>query len=179
MFRFTVCVALAAFAAGCGPEGGPKKGKDGGPAGDGSALAEGKKLLLASEPAGVKGVIAVRKEAKDGDEVAVAGSVGGAAKPFTEGRASFLVVDPSLKPEPEAEGECQWDFCHLEKKELDAAKLLVKFVDAKGGTLKAGAKEMFGLKELRQVVVTGKVSRDDKGNVTVVGTGIFVRPEAK
>ena len=53
---------------------------------------------LAAEPAGAKGVIDVRKDAKDGDEVVVVGRVGGAAKPFTEGRATFLIVDPSLKP---------------------------------------------------------------------------------
>ncbi len=59
--------------------------------------ATGPKFLLAAEPAGAKGVIDVRKEAKDGDEVVVVGQVGGDKQPFTEGRASFLIVDPSLQ----------------------------------------------------------------------------------
>ncbi len=75
--------------------------------------------------------------------------------------------------------ETPWDFCELPKKEVAAARLNVKFVDADGKTLKGGAREMFGIKELSTVVVKGKVSRDDKENVVVVATGIFVRPEAK
>jgi hypothetical protein len=58
-----------------------------------AALAEGKKYLLPSEPAGAKGVIDVRKDAKDGEEVVVVGRVGGSSTPFTPGRTSFLIVD--------------------------------------------------------------------------------------
>ena len=117
---------------------------------DPAALSEGKQYLLAAEPAGVKGVIDTRKYAKDGDEVVVAGQVGGSTKPFTEGRASFLIVDPSLKC---TEGcDTPWDFCELPKKEVAEARLSVKFVDAGGKTLQAGARELFGLKELTGVV---------------------------
>ena len=184
MFRFAQCltvVTLVALAAGCGSNGGPSNGPTGGdqpavkptPA----AQAEGKRLMLAAEPAGGKGVIAIRKEAKDGDEVVVAGQVGGSTKPFTEGRAAFLIVDPSLSPTDGC--ETPWDFCELPKKEVAAARLSVKFVDSEGKTLKGGARELFGIKELSGVVVKGKVSRDDKDNVIVVATGLFVRPEGK
>lgn len=177
MFRLTFCLTLVALS-GCGgliPD--PEKNPDPQPKAAPSVLAEGKKLVLASEPAGAKGVLAIRKDAKDGDEVVVAGQVGGSTKPFTEGRASFLIVDPSLKP---TEGcETPWDFCELSKKEVAAARLNVKFVDAEGKTLEGGARELFGLKELSGVVVKGKLSRDDKGNVIVVASGLFVRPEQK
>src|SRR4051794_2358876 len=123
MIRFAASLALAALvalAAGCGPSGGPSPAPKtvGQPQvnSDLEALAEGKKFVLASEPAGGKGVIDIRKDAKDGDEVIVAGQVGGSSKPFTEGRASFLLVDPSLKPT--AECDCPWDFCEIPKKEL-------------------------------------------------------------
>ena len=110
-------------------------------------------------------------------EVVVAGRVGGSTKPFTEGRASFLIVDPSLKC---TEGcDTPWDFCELPNKEVAAARLSVKFVDPSGKTIKGGARELFGLKELSGVVVKGKVSRDDKDNVIVVASGIYVRPEGK
>ena len=184
MFRFARCLAfvsLVALAAGCGSNGDSTPGPSGGekpkPKADPSVQVEGKKLMLAAEPAGVKGVIAVRQEAKDGDEVIVAGQVGGSAKPFTEGRASFLLVDPTLKPTDEC--DCPWDFCGTSKKDLAAARLSVKFVDAEGKTLKNGARELFGIKELSGVVVKGKVSRDDEGNVIVVASGLFVRPEQK
>jgi hypothetical protein len=122
-------------------------------------------------------VIAVRKEAKDGDEVVVAGRVGGDEKPFTEGRAMFLIVDPSLKPTVEC--ECPWDYCEYTKKDLAAARVLVKFVGGDGKTLQSEARKLFGIKELSTVVVKGKVQRDDKDNVVVVAERLFVRPEAK
>ena len=141
------------------------------------ASSEGQALLLPSEPAGAKGVIAVRKEAKEGDDVVVVGRVGGSTTPFTEGRASFLIVDPSLKPT--AECECPWDYCEVPKKELADARLLVKFEDGAGKTRSTGARELFGIQELSTVVVQGKVRRDDKDNVVVLATRLYVRPENK
>jgi hypothetical protein len=138
---------------------------------------EAKKFVVEKDPDGAKGVIEVRKGAKDGEEVTVVGRVGGHAKPFTEGRSMFMIADTSLKP---TEGcETPWDFCEYPKKEVAEARLSVKFVDDEGKTLQAGAREVFGLKELSTVVVTGKVQRDDKGNVVIVGKNLFVRPEAK
>lgn len=171
MIRPLLCLAFAAMialAAGCGPGGDEAKS---GP----SPQAEGKTFALASEPAGCKDVVYVRKEAKDGDEVVVAGQVGGSTKPFTEGRAAFLLVDESLKPTSGC--DTPWDFCEYEKKEVAAARLSVKLVDGEGKTLKTGAREMFGIKELSHVVVKGKVNRDDKDNVIVVATGVYVRPQ--
>jgi len=178
MFRFLRCLTLTAvvvLAVGCGSSPDPKGGEQPKPQSDPAALAEGKQLILTSEPTGAKGVIDIRNKARNGDEVVVVGRVGGSTKPFTEGRASFLIVDPSLKPT--AECDCPWDFCEYPKKELAAARLSVKFAAADGQTLKSGARETFDIKELSTVVVKGKVSRDDKNNVVVVASGIFVRPE--
>ena len=185
--RPTLCLAFAgllALAAGCGQAGNTNTNNDAPRGGDQprakddpAARAEGKKYLLDSEPARPQSIIDVRKAAKDGDEVVVAGQVGGSDRPFTEGRASFLLVDASLKAESTC--DCPWDFCELPKKELAAARLSVKLVDADGKTVKHGAREMFGIKELSQVVVKGKVSRDDKDNVAVVASGVYVRPDPK
>ena len=177
MFRLTLCLTLVALG-GCGVPPNPEENPDPKPKAVAPvASSEGKKLILAAEPAGGKGVIAVRKDAKDGDAVVVVGRVGGSAKPFTEGRAIFLIVDPSLKP---TEGcETPWDFCEYPKKEVAAARLLVKFIGPDGKALGTGARELFGLEELSSVVVEGKVSRDDKDNVVVVASRLFVRPEAK
>ena len=136
--RPALCLALAglvALAAGCGTGGTTNTNNGDAPRGDQprakagpAARAEGKKYLLDSEPAKPQGIIDVRKSAKDGDEVVVAGQVGGSDKPFTEGRAGFLLVDASLKAESTC--DCPWDFCELPKKELSAARLSVKLVDA-------------------------------------------------
>lgn len=168
----------AVLAAGCGqgPRGVPRGESDvePEPPSDPAALAEGKTYLLSSEPAGAKGVIDVRKDAKDGEEVVVMGRVGGSSTPFTPGRTSFLIVDSSLKPAMEC--ECPWDYCETPSKELTSARISVKFVDADGKSLKASARETFGIKELSTVVVKAKANRDDKGNVTLLGSGIYVRP---
>src|SRR4051812_18917322 len=122
MFRLTAGLALflaAVLVAGCQPNGdtggGPPSDPGKGPRSEPGALAEGKKLLLESEPSGGRGVVAVRKEAKDGDRVVVVGQVGGSARPFVQGRAGFLLVDPSLRPTFEC--DCPWDFCELPKKQ--------------------------------------------------------------
>jgi hypothetical protein len=175
MFQRQTAVVLMAIVllAGCGQPGprGASQGNDSSPVAP-PTITDGK-LLLKSEPVGVKGVIEVRKSARDGDEVVVVGRVGGTDKPFTEGRASFLIVDPSLKPCED--GGC--DYCETPAEELAVARASVKFVDGQGKTLPTGARELFGIKELTTVVVKGKANRDDKGNLTIVGSGLYVRKD--
>ena len=82
---------------------------------DPKASAEAKaKYLLASEPDGAKGVIDVRSQAKDNDEVVVVGRIGGSKEPFT-GRAAFTIVDVGFTPCSEMEGwenyPTPWEFC--------------------------------------------------------------------
>jgi hypothetical protein len=56
--------------------------------------------------------------------------------------------------------------------------VLVTLLDEKTGqTLKQDAREALKLKELQTVVVQGKARRDSKGNVSIVASRIFVRPE--
>ena len=73
------------------------------------------KYLLPSKPSGAKGVIEIKKAAKDGEDVVVIGRIGGDKEPFTQGRASFLIADTSFVPcnekaEP-MESDTPWDFC--------------------------------------------------------------------
>ena len=58
---------------------------------------DGSKYLLSSEPDGATGVIKVRENAKDKDEVVIVGRIGGSDNPLIEGRAAFSIVDLSLK----------------------------------------------------------------------------------
>jgi hypothetical protein len=175
MRRYLSLAVVLAVVAGCGDTGkGKPPATDGGPKGDvENAAAVGKMLLLREEPAGAKGVKEVRAGAKTGDDVVVVGRVGGRGEPFTKGRALFLIVDPSLKPAMEC--DCPWDYCEAPKKELQASRATVKFLDAQGETLKAEAREAFGIKELSTVVVKGRAVRDAAGNLVVVGSGLFVK----
>src|SRR5262245_35599836 len=76
--------------------------------------ADGAKYLLAEEPAGARPVQELRQAAKDGDEVVIVGRIGGSKEPWIEGRAGFLIVDPSFTPCNEKAGEdcpTPWDYC--------------------------------------------------------------------
>jgi hypothetical protein len=75
---------------------------------------DGSKYLLDSEPEGAKGVIRVREEARDQEDVVIVGRIGGSETPWVEGRAAFSIVDPSLKSCAECGADdCPkpWDYC--------------------------------------------------------------------
>lgn len=129
-----------------------------------------------SEPAGATDILVAKETVKDGDEVTIAGRIGGDEKPWVDGIAAFTVVDLSLKPCDEQEGcPTPWDYCC----EVDAAnkgKAMVKVVDANGKPVATDARELLAVKELNTVVVRGTAKRDEAGNLTILAQEIFVRP---
>ena len=145
-----------------------------------SAHVTGAAYLLDAEPAGAQPVIAAREAAKDGEEVVVLGRIGGDENPWTEGRAVFKIVDPSLHACSDIPGDAcatPWDYC-CEVTGLPAATALEKVVDEQGDLVKEDAKRLLGVKELDTVVVQGKASRDDAGNLTVLASGIHIKSAA-
>ncbi len=79
-----------------------------------ASAVDGSKYLLNSEPEGVTGVIKVREEAKDQDDVVIVGRIGGSKIPWIEGMAAFTIVDPLTKHCHElGDAGCAkpWDFC--------------------------------------------------------------------
>jgi hypothetical protein len=139
--------------------------------------AEGK-YRLASEPDGAQDVIAVRKSAKDGDEVVIVGRIGGGEKPFVEDIAAFSIIDRSLKPCNELEGDMcptPWDYCCDDATTLANAKALIRIVDEQGNLVKGGAKKLINVKELDTVVVRGTAKRDKDQNLTIVAQAVYVR----
>jgi len=167
-----ILAVVIAAAVGCSQGTTPSGNGQGPPA----VQAEGRKYLLASEPAGARGVLETRQQAKDGDEIVLVGRIAGSKAPFVEGRASFTVADLKIEPCPDAEGcPTPWDCCCTPSEQLLPALAQVKLVGADGKTLPVGAKELLGIKELTVVVVKGKANRDEKGNLTVVASGLFAR----
>jgi hypothetical protein len=55
----------------------------------------------------------------------------------------------------------------------------VKVVDGDGQTVKGDARQLLGLKELNTVVVKGRARRDEAGNLTVLASGLYRRPDDK
>jgi hypothetical protein len=130
------------------------------------------RYLLSAEPAGAKGVSEVRKSSKAGDEVTLAGRVGGDVDPFVEGVAIFTIVDLSKKPCGEG-CPTPWDYCCTA--DLPENKAIIKVVDPQGSPVAEDARKLLGIKPLSSVVVRGKVNRDDAGNLIVLAEAIYVK----
>jgi hypothetical protein len=159
----------AVLLVGCGP-GESQVPENGSPAAD-------LKYLLTTEPAGAQDVKEALDSAQDGDEVVVVGRVGGEMEPWVPGLAAFNVADLSLKPCNEIEGDncpTPWDYCC--EPDLAAKRTLVKVVDAGGKVVATDAKQLLNLTELQTVVIQGTARRDDAGNLSLLATGIYVRP---
>lgn len=177
MLRFQ-CVSVAllslAFAAGCKDDAESTSGGNG----VGVPSAEGQAYILSSEPAGAVDVIEARESAEDDADIVVVGRIGGQEPPWVEGLAAFTIVDESLPDCSQIEGDScptPWDYCCASG--LADARMLVKFVDESGEVVETGAEELLGLTELQTVVVQGTAQRDADGNLTVLASNVFVRPQ--
>ncbi|MFN0017589.1 MAG: hypothetical protein ACKVP0_04965 [Pirellulaceae bacterium] len=165
-------IAVAAGLAGCGTSGDLSK-----PGANSAPAVPDARYVLSEEPAEAKTVIEARKDAKDGDDVTITGRIGGDIDPWVKGRAAFLIVDPSLVPCSEIEGDtCKtpWDYC-CDTDRLAECKATIKFVDQSGQTLATDARQLLGVKELQRVTIRGKAKRDEAGNLTVLARGIYVK----
>ncbi len=141
--------------------------------------AEGEQYLLSSEPEGASDVIAAREGAEADAEVVVVGRIGGAVNPWVDGLAAFTIVDNSLLACSDIEGDncpTPWDYCC--EADVADASTLIKFVGDDGRPLATDARELLGLAELQTVVVQGTAQRDEEGNLTILASNIFVRPDS-
>ncbi len=146
---------------------------------DSSASGATSKYLLKTEPAGAQDISKVVADAKDQEEVVVVGRIGGDVKPFVPGQAAFTVVDVSLVPCNEKEGDdCQtpWDYC-CDTPKLATHSVAVKVVDSQGKPVKGEAKDVLNVKELQTLVIKGKVEKVG-GQITILANSMYVRPEA-
>lgn len=133
--------------------------------------------VLQEEPSGAQSVLAAKDSVKEGEEVTIIGRIGGSDAPFVSGRAAFTIVDTSLVPCSEREGDTcpkPWDYC-CDVETLPKATAVLKVVDAEGQTVGQDAKKVLGLRELQTVVARGKAKRDEAGNLTVLAKVIFVK----
>jgi hypothetical protein len=143
-----------------------------------STAAPDSRLLLSEAPAGAKTVIETRQAAKDGEEVTITGRIGGSTDPWVKGRATFFIVDPTLVPCSEREGDScptPWDYC-CDSDRLAESMATIKFVDDQGQTIATDARDLLGVKELQRVTVRGRAKRDEAGNLTVLASGIHIQP---
>jgi hypothetical protein len=145
-----------------------------------AAPAPQSKYLLKEEPEEPADVIAFRKEAKDKKDAVVIGRIGGRSNPWVKNAAAFSIVDRSLKPCNEREGDSctkPWDYCC--ESDLPKATVLVMMVDENGKVVREDARKLLSVKELQTVVVQGKAKRDKAGNVTVLASKLYVRSDKR
>ena len=136
-------------------------------------------FFTAIAPAAAVDVSARRKAGglKVGDEVVLRGRIGGSKDPFVTGRAMFTLMGRALKPcneNPDDACSRPWDYCCETKADILANSVTVQLVDEKGQLLRTAMKGRFGLKELSEVVVTGKVTTADAKAVVITATRMFV-----
>jgi hypothetical protein len=171
-----VTLAVAMLALGCGQKT-SQSGNSASPQRPSAPSAEGAKFILAQEPSQAKGVLAVREESKDGDEVAIVGRIGGSTRPMGK-RATFTIVDPSLKHcGVSGDDGCltPWDYCCEPGR--TKATAMIKFVGADGEPLATDARTLLAVMELDLVVIRGKAQRDKDRNLVVLADGVYLREQ--
>lgn len=131
-------------------------------------------LRLAEAPPSALSVLDLRNSVADGAEVVVTGR----AKDFVATRAVFTIADMSLKScadkGDKMDCDTPWDYCCADPKALAAGTAAIEVRE--GTEIASGTAQGWnGLDHLKQVVVHGKLRKDDKGNLAVVADGIFVK----
>jgi hypothetical protein len=136
----------------------------------------GAKYLVDQEPGEPKDVNDVVENVADKETVTVLGRIGGDVRPFVQDVAAFMIVDRKLKSCSDIEGDdcpTPWDYCC--EKDVGKNSMTIKFVDDKGQTVPIDAKELFQLKELQTVVVSGELRKSADGSVALVADKMYVR----
>jgi hypothetical protein len=162
-------LVLGTAALGCGGDG---------PAAESDAAADedvGSAYLAASEPAGASSVGVARQRSKAGEPITLVGTIGGSPAPFVEGLAAFTLVDSSIPYCSEDEGcPTPWDYCCTQDQVREKIAT-VKIINEAGSPVMRDARELLGVAELDEVVVSGTAERDAEGNLSVAAKQIFIR----
>lgn len=138
-------------------------------------------VILKEAPQSPKAIYDVRKSAKPGETITIAGKVMGRKDPFVEGRAIMILGDPehitSCDLIPGDSCKTPWDVCCDDPDIIKESTVTVQVVDADGKLLKSGFKGVAGIKELSELIVTGVVAEgSNKDNLLLNASGIYVKP---
>ena len=137
-------------------------------------------LMLSAAPAGAKPLGEVKQSAKQGDEITFVARVGGTLNPFIDGRATMVVIDPSLDSCADMgdDDHCStpWDYCCEPRDSLTANSATVQIVGADGKPLPLGLKGQSGIEELVTITVVGTVAeKNEEGLMIVNASGVHVK----
>jgi len=103
-------------------------------------------------------------EAKKGKlvdkSILLSGYIGGRREPFTKGRASFVVIDNSIKKCDEIKGDncpTPWDACCEDRRTILSSTLTVQIIDENSSLLKGTLKDVDGLQPGKRIKVLGTI----------------------
>lgn len=132
--------------------------------------------FTASAPADPQQISAVRTTAKPGDTITVSGLVMGREHPFVEGRAAFILGDPTkLTPcnkMPDDHCKTPWDAC-CDSPELKKEGTATIQITENGRVLKQSLKGEHGLKELSAVTLTGTVDKSSTPEALIINATVL------
>lgn len=129
--------------------------------------------VLAAAPTGEpKPIHLIRATARPGDEITISGRIMGNEKPFVEGRAAFILGDPSvLTPCNEIPGDkCStpWDTCCDSPEDKKRGTATVQIVGADGRVMKETVEGVGSLAPLAAVTVTGQVAEGSSPDLLII-----------
>lgn len=120
----------------------------------------------------VKAIQEVKQTARPGDKVTFSGRIMGNAEPFVQGRAAFILADPSIltacSDKPGDLCETPWDTCCDTPKDKLRAIATIQIVDAADQIIKQGLEGTAGLAKLSEVTVSGTVAPGSAGDVLII-----------
>lgn len=124
----------------------------------------------------------LRSTAKPGDEVTVSGLVMGRKQPFVDGRAAFVLGDPSkLTPCNRVPGDkCKtpWDVCCDDDELILESTATIQLLVENNRVLAHSIKGAHGLAELSLITLTGTVDKASTAEALIINaTRLHVAPQ--
>lgn len=136
-------------------------------------------LFIAEAPADPKDVSDVKKAGESGEEVVVAGRIGGSEDPFVDGRAVFTLADSKMKAcdEMDMADACEkpWDYCCEPRESLIANTCTIQVVGADGRPLKATLNGAGKLAPGARIIVKGKIAQKQDQTLVINADAIHVK----
>ncbi len=136
--------------------------------------------IVSDEPEGAKPLVDVKSSAAVGDDVTFVARIGGRAKPFVDGRAVMVVMDPSIPSCADNHGDTcaiPWDYCCETTETITTNAATVRVVDTEGDPVRTSF-EAAGLEPLDRITFAGRVAEKDEGGRFVVDVAsIYVHGE--
>lgn len=138
---------------------------------------------LEAAPENAKQVSAVFTNPTPGTEVTVSGEIMGRKEPFVDGRAMFVLGDPTkMTPCNRIHGDgCKtpWDACCDSNATKKNAIATIQFVDENNDVIDFGLKGYRGIKEQTFITVTGTIAEgSNEENLLINATGFHAAKES-